>query len=115
MLSHLVVCDFATPWTVARQSMGILQARILEWVAMPSFRVLIYADPPFPSHSPRWLSGKQSACQCRRWRDVSSVPGLGRSLEKEMETHSSILAWKIPWTGEPGRLQFVGLLRVGHD
>ena len=32
-----------------------------------------------------------------------------------METHSSILAWKIPWMGEPGRLQSVGLLRVGHD
>jgi len=95
--------------------MGILQARILEWVAMPSFKVLIYDDPPFPSHSPKWLSGKESICQCRRHRDVGSIPGLGRSLEKEMETHSSILAWKIPWTGEPGRLQSVGLLRVGHD
>ena len=36
-------------------------------------------------------------------------------LEKEMATHSSILAWKIPWTEEPGRLQFMGLQRVGHD
>ena len=36
-------------------------------------------------------------------------------LEKEMATHSSILAWKIPWTEEPGRLQSVGLQRVGHD
>ena len=35
-------------------------------------------------------------------------------LEKEMATHSSILAWKIPWTGEPGRLQSMGSLRVGH-
>jgi len=32
-----------------------------------------------------------------------------------MATHSSILAWKIPWTGEPGRLQFMGLQRVRHD
>ena len=32
-----------------------------------------------------------------------------------MATHSSILAWKIPWTEEPGRLQYMGLLRVGHD
>ena len=39
---------------------------------------------------------------------VSSVPGSGRSLEKEMVTHSSILAWEIPWTGKPGRLQFIG-------
>ena len=36
-------------------------------------------------------------------------------LEKEMETHFSILAWKIPWTEGPGRLQSMGSLRVGHD
>ena len=36
-------------------------------------------------------------------------------LEKEMATHSSILAWRIPWTEEPGRLQSMGLQRVGHD
>ena len=35
-------------------------------------------------------------------------------LEKEMEAHSSILAWKIPWTVEPGRLQPIGSQRVGH-
>ena len=36
-------------------------------------------------------------------------------LEKEMAAHSSILAWKIPWTVEPGRLLPMGLQRVGHD
>ena len=36
-------------------------------------------------------------------------------LEKETSTHSSTLAWKIPWIEEPGRLQFMGLQRVGHD
>ena len=36
-------------------------------------------------------------------------------LEEGMATHSSILAWRIPWTEEPGRLQSVGSLRVGHD
>ena len=35
--------------------------------------------------------------------------------EKAMAPHSSTLAWKIPWTEEPGRLQFMGLLGVGHD
>ena len=40
--------------------------------------------------------------------DLGSIPGLGRSLEKEMATHSSILAWRIPWTEEPGRLQSTG-------
>ena len=45
------------------------------------------------------------------------VQSLGREvpLEKEMATHSSILAWKTPWTEEPGRLQLVGSQRVGHN
>ena len=37
------------------------------------------------------------------------------SQKKGMATHSSILAWRIPWTEEPGRLQHMGLERVGHD
>jgi len=45
------------------------------------------------------------------------VQSLGQEdlLEKEMATHSSILAWKIPWMVEPGRLQSMGSQRVGHD
>ena len=45
------------------------------------------------------------------------VQSLGQedALEKEMATHSSILAWKIPWTEEPGWLLFLGSQRVGHD
>ena len=44
------------------------------------------------------------------------IQSLGREdpLEEEMATHSSTLAWKIPWTAEPGRLQSIGLQRVGH-
>ena len=41
--------------------------------------------------------------------------GLKDPLEKGMATHSSILAWEIPWTKEPGRLQSMGLQGVGHD
>ena len=45
------------------------------------------------------------------------VQSLGQEdpLEKEMATHSSILAWRIPWMEEPGGLQSTGLQRVGHD
>ena len=43
------------------------------------------------------------------------VRSLEDLLEKEMATHSSILAWRIPWTEGPGRLQSIGLQRVGHD
>ena len=40
--------------------------------------------------------------------------GLEDALEESMATHSSILAWRIPWTEEPGRLQSIGSHRVGH-
>ena len=50
-------------------------------------------------------------------KQETGVQSLGQEdpLEKEMATHSSILAWKIPWTEEPGRLQSMGSQRVGHD
>ena len=46
--------------------------------------------------------------------DMGLIPGLGRSLEKGMATHSSILAWRIPWTEEPGGLQPMQSQRVRH-
>ena len=48
-------------------------------------------------------------------RDVCQTLGWEDPLEKEMTTHSSILAWRIPWTEEPGELQFTALQRVRHD
>ena len=50
-------------------------------------------------------------------RDVGSIPTIGWEdpLEEGMATHSSILAWRVPWTEEPGGLQFTGSQRVRHD
>ena len=48
-------------------------------------------------------------------RDAGLIPGLGRSPRVGNGIHSSILAWKIPWTEESGRLQSMGLQRVRHD
>ena len=48
-------------------------------------------------------------------RDMSSIPGQEDPLEEEMATLSSVLAWEIPWTEEPGGLQSMGSQRVGHD
>ena len=47
----------------------------------------------------------------------TQVQSLGQEdpLKKEMATHSSILAWEITWTEEPGRLQSMGLQRIGHE
>ena len=57
-------------------------------------------------------SVKNSPAMWETW-----VQSLGREdpLEKEMAIHSSILAWRIPWTEEPGRLQSMGSHRVGHN
>ena len=62
---------------------------------------------------PSAASGKESICQLRRRR----VRSLGREdpLEEDIATHSSILAWRIPWTEEPGGPQPTGLQRVGPD
>ena len=50
-------------------------------------------------------------------RQETQVQSLGWTdlLEKNVATHSSILAWRIPWTEEPGMLQSIGFQRVGHD
>ena len=47
--------------------------------------------------------------------DVGLIPDPGRPLEKEMAIHSSILAWEIPWTEEPGGIQSMEVQRVGHN
>ena len=61
---------------------------------------------------PHSLVGKEPACNAG---DLGLIPGLGRSPGEEMATHSSILAWRISWTEVPGRLQSMGLQKVGHD
>ena len=63
---------------------------------------------------PWWLSGEESACIAG---DADLIPGKmwEDPLEEGMATHSSILAWKIPWTEEPGRLRSMGSQRVGHN
>ena len=58
----------------------------------------------------QWLK-----CLPPMWETRVQSLGQEDPLEKEMVTHSSILAWRIPWTEEPGGLQSVGLQRVGHD
>ena len=59
--------------------------------------------------------GSDSKASAYNAGDPVSVPGWEDALEKEMATHSSILAWKIPWMDEPDKLQSMGLQRVRHD
>ena len=98
---------------------GILQARILEWVGRPFSR---------GSSRPRdwirisYISRQVLSLVAQTVKRLSTMQetrvrslGWEDPLEKEMAIHSSILAWKIPWTEEPGRLQSMGSQRVEHD
>ena len=62
---------------------------------------------------PRWLSGKDLPANAEDTGVRSLVQEAPQ--EKEMAAHSSILAWEIPWTAEPGRLLSMGSQRVGHN
>ena len=55
---------------------------------------------------------KESACNVG---DLGSIPGLGRSAGEGMTTYSSGIAWRLPWTEEPGGLRSMGLQTVGHS
>ena len=85
------------------------------------FLMLSYFSFPFCMASPSPIfyppslvaqMGKAPDCNTG---DLGSIPGQENPLEEEMATHSSTLAWKIPWTKEPGRLQSMGLQRVRHN
>ena len=63
-------------------------------------------DPFLPSQSVLWATNSRKSY-------VKVNPDL--TLEKKRATYSTVLAWRIPWTEEPGSLQFMGSQRVGHD
>ena len=100
----------STPSTV---SMGGIQGRSDEWMNCYRFKMALAVS--FLGSSPLLylsLTVKRLHAVQETW--VRSL-GWEDPLEKEMATHSSTLAWKIPWTEEPGRLQSMGSQRVGHD
>ena len=70
--------------------------------------IYIYIYISFPSDS----DSKESACNAG---DPGFIPGSGRSPEGGNDTHSSILAWRIPWIEEPGSLQSMWFQRVRHN
>jgi len=90
---------------------GILQAKILEWVAIPPSGYL--PNPGIPYY--RWILCHLSTRKASVSKESASNAGdrvqflnWEDPLEKEMATHSSILAWRIPWTEEPHQLESMG-------
>ena len=119
---HSVVSDSVTPWTVAHQAPpSWTEAKILEWVAISFCRGSSW------SRDRAWVLLRLLHWQAVPWwlRMVKNLPAVWENwlqsvgwedpLEKGMATHSSVPAWKIPWTEDPGRLQSMGSQRVRHD
>ena len=109
MATHSSILAWRMPWT---EQPGRLQSLGLQRVKHDSVIE--------QQHSLFWAS--QVAQRVKNMpagqeTQETQVRSLGRkdSLEEYMATHSSILAWRMPWTEEPGGLQFTGLQRVGHN
>jgi len=103
MATHSRILAWIIPWT---EEPGWLSS--VHWKESDDWASNTFA---FTLGFPGSSVGKESAWYAG---DVGSIPGWGRSLEKGTATHSSILAWRIPWTEEPRGLQSMGLQRVGH-
>ena len=96
---------------------GIFQARVLEWVAI-AFSIYIYIFYTYIGKYMGFPSGSVvKNLPAMQEPQETQVQSLGQEdpLEEGTATHSSILAWKIPWTEKPGGLQSTGSQRVGHD
>ena len=110
-------------------SMGFFQARVLEWVAISSSRYLPdpgvdgegngtplqYSCLENPMDGGAWWAAVHGVAKSRTRLNDFTFTFHFHALEKEMATHSSVLAWRIPGTGEPGGLQSMGSHRVWHD
>ena len=96
---------------------------IVSLISLSVFSLLVYRRRqwhPTPVLLPGKSHGWRSLVGCSPWGleelDMTErLPFHFHALEKEMATHSSVLAWRIPGTGEPGRLPSMGSHNVGHD
>ena len=103
MATHSSILAWGIPWM--GEHGGAWWATVHDWATS------LTHSKGFPGGT----SGKELGCQCRRHEmQVGSLAWVD-PLEKERTTHSSILAWRIPWTEEPGGLQSIVLHRVRYD
>ena len=76
---------------------------------------LQYSCLEYPMDGGAWWATVHGISKIRTQLNEFTLTFHSDALEKEMATHSSVPAWRIPWTEEPGGLQSMGSLRVGHD
>ena len=120
-LKMALLCCWRLPWWLRQESVCLQCGRpgFDPWVGKIFWRRKWQPTPvllPGKSHGQRSLVGYSP--WSRKESDMTSDFTFTfhfHALEKEMATHSSVLAWRIPWTEEPGRLQSIGSQRVRHD
>ena len=119
ILGDLTQWEFTVLITDGMPSVGIA-IRWLCWA--PLFQEVTQVSAPFCLAWEGTLVPSETSLVVQMIKNLSAMQetwalslGWGHPLEKGMATHSSILAWRIPWTEEPGGVQSIGLQRVGHD
>ena len=133
LLSYVLL--FATSWTAARQvslsitnSRSLLKLMSIKWQGFISFTSYLLLNNIEGNGSPLQYSCLENTMDRGAWKAAVHGVAEGRTrlsdftfnshfqaLEKEMATHSSVLAWRIPGTGEPDGLPSMGSHRVRHD
>ena len=91
---------------------------IVDFLVYSWYYIFCAFEPVYNTHMgfPHGASGKEPACHCSRCKRHEFDPWVRKiPLEEGMTTYSSVLAWRIPWTEEPGRLQSMGLQTVRLD
>ena len=88
-----------------------LSLRVIWWAFHPPPILSPYRPSSLTKGFPGGSNDEESACNAG---DLGLIPGSGRSLAKGMATHSSVLAWRIPWTEEPRGVQSMGSQRLRH-
>ena len=110
VMPRLFAIPWNSPWNSPGQNTGVGSCSLLQGIFPTQGSNPVDSSPAEPQGTPVFLgfpcgpAGKESAFN---EGDLGSIPGFGRSLEKGKATHSSILAWRIPWS-----IQSMGLQRV---
>ena len=99
-------CFYGQHFCPTLSSLPVIVPSLPQFTAKNFLKICLYLGSPCGSAVKNRLPMQETWVQSLGWDNL---------LEKEMATHSSILAWEIPWTEEPGGLQSVGSQRVGHD
>ena len=128
MATHSSTLAWKVPWTEEPGGLQSMGSRRVGHDWATSFSLFTFMHwrrkwQPTPVFLPGEFQGQGSLVGCRLWGRTESDATEATyqqqqqymKVEKAMAPHSSTLAWKIPWTEEPGRLQSMGSLRVGHD